>query len=131
MRIAKGDAIRHVIHLLLFGKNTELLNNDVRNSFMRQKKSISISKKEEYIMLHNEIIFHMNKLHELSNMMYISSVAILAFIYKGNSPDNSILYLLPFAVIIPSYINSLRHSVSINIIGSYLKIFLVLEKKEF
>ncbi len=93
--------------------------NDKKNEYMGE-----IHNKDEYLMLREEIIFHLNKTHELRNMMYISSIAILAFIYKEGNEDGGLLYLLPFAVIIPSYFISLRHSESLRIISSYMEIFL-------
>ena len=81
---------------------------------------------DEYILLKQEINYHMEKLHDISNMMYVSSVAIWVLIHDMN---NAFLYLLPLIVIIPSYLNSLRHTLSMYLIASYLKTFL--EGKEF
>lgn len=94
--------------------NKKKKNKDLAEQFDRR---------DEYLMLREEIIFHMSKTHDLRNMMYVSSVAILAFIYSADN-KSGLLYLMPLCVVIPSYIDMLRHAESIRIISTYLKVFL-------
>lgn len=55
---------------------------------------------KEYSMLRDEIILSMQTIKNYNNLLYTTTVALLAFAFNSS---REILFLLPFVVIFPLY----------------------------
>lgn len=87
----------------------------------RNLKIIMISE-FEYKMVREEIFFYQNKNQEVRNMMYAITIAYLGLLYS-NENEHSFLYLVPLAIIIPSYMISYDYLVCICRAATYLMVF--------
>lgn len=79
-------------------------------------------KLKEYEMLRQEILQYLEEYQNLRNMMYIITVTLLGFCLTG---EKTIVYafLLPLAVIIPSYIISYDYWKCVTKAATYLRVF--------
>ena len=76
---------------------------------------------EEYQMLRTEILQYMEEYQSVRNMMYLVTVAILAL--NGIQLQNQYLFLLPLAVILPSYLVYFDYYDAVLRAATYLQVF--------
>jgi uncharacterized membrane protein YhaH (DUF805 family) len=74
----------------------------------------------EYQMLREEILNISDKRHQTVSLLYTTVAATLAFALSMTEP---LLFLVPFVVIIPTYLMTITQSHDINKIGAYLQTF--------
>lgn len=75
---------------------------------------------EEYKSLREEIIHSYTIVDSSRNILYVTVAYILTF---ATNKDNPLLYLLPFAVIIPVYLVAINYTFDMYRIGTYIMIF--------
>lgn len=80
-----------------------------------------MDKKEEYLMLREEIMMSMEVVKNYRTMLYTIVVAILAFAFEKENPW---LFLAPFAAILPLYLLAMQQIDSTLRIGAYIYVFL-------
>lgn len=76
---------------------------------------------DEYKLLKGEITNIQNMRHQTISILYTVTAAILAFAL--NNKEESLLFLVPFCVILPTYLMVITQSNDIVKIGAYLKVF--------
>lgn len=75
---------------------------------------------EEYKTLRDEIIHSYTIVDSSRNVLYIAVAYMLTFATNKNNP---LLYLLPFAVIIPVYLIAINYTFDMYRIGTYIMVF--------
>lgn len=80
-----------------------------------------MEKQTEYEALREEILYSMQVVKNYRSLLYTIVVAILAFAFDR---DESILFLLPFAAIIPLYLLAMHQLDSTIRTGAYICVFL-------
>lgn len=82
----------------------------------------------EYNILRAEILQYMEEYQTLRNMMYVGTVGLLSI---NTVSDYSVyLYLLPLAIILPSYVLFYDYWKSVSIASIYMQVFLEREPEE-
>lgn len=76
---------------------------------------------KEYAMLREEILLSMQTIKNYNNLLYSATTALLAFAF---ALSREILFLLPFAVILPLYFLIKREMMQVVRIGAYMSVFL-------
>lgn len=80
-----------------------------------------VNKKDEYVILRDEILLAMETVKNYRIMVYTIVIAILAFAFDKENPW---LFLLPFIAIIPLYFLAMHQIDSTMRIGAYIYVFL-------
>ena len=76
---------------------------------------------DESTMLREEIMLSMKTVKGYNNILYTTTVALLAFAFNS---ANSALFLLPFIVLIPLFLLTKREMMQVMRIGAYILVFL-------
>lgn len=82
----------------------------------------------EYNILRAEILQYMEEYQTLRNMMYVGTVGLLSI--NMVSDFSAYLYLLPLAIILPSYLLFYDYWKSVSIASIYMQVFLECEPEE-
>ena len=89
----------------------------------KEKKAINlVPTDEEYKMLRTEILQYLQDYQSVRNMMYVTSIAIFAFLFSQNITE-PLIYLSPLVVILPSYICAFNFWRSVTQDSAYLIVF--------
>lgn len=81
-----------------------------------------MSKQDEYQALREEIMHSQQEIKNYRNLLYTIVAAILVFAVEGG--EKSILYLVPFVVIIPIFLAEMHQIDAMLRIGTYIYIFI-------
>ncbi len=82
--------------------------------------------KDEYLMLRNEMLKDYDIIQNSRYLLYVAVASILSFSISQNEP---LLFLIPYVVIIPTYLLSIDYTLDMYRICTYLMVFL--ESGEF
>lgn len=77
--------------------------------------------KDEYLMLRNEILKDYDIIQNSRYILYVVVATILSF---SISRDEPLLFLIPYIVIIPTYLVSIDYTLDMYRISTYLMVFL-------
>jgi len=101
--------------LVLNDKSLLLVYNDKKGGIWL------MNKQTEYEALREEILLSLQTAKNYRSILYTVVVALLAFAFEK---DDAILFLIPFAVIIPLYLLSMHQIDSSLRMGAYIYVFL-------
>lgn len=77
--------------------------------------------KDEYLMLRNEILKDYDIIQNSRYLLYVAVASILSFSISQEEP---LLFLIPYVVIIPTYLVSIDYTLDMYRIATYLMIFI-------
>lgn len=77
--------------------------------------------KDEYLMLRNEILKDYDIIQNSRYLLYVAVASILSFSLSQEEP---LLFLIPYVVIIPTYLVSIDYTLDMYRIATYLMVFI-------
>lgn len=87
---------------------------------MVYKKGLDMKSTKEYKMIKDEIMYMHKAIQELRSILYVAVASVLTFAVGKTTP---LLCLVPYCVIIPTYIVTIDYQFSMWKLGAYLLVF--------